>query len=76
MVSKFAKRKGWSDAKRQAVIDSIVVTCDEADLGRFDLIVEAIVERLDVKQSLFQRTCRVDLSAGDSGDEHFFVVGR
>jgi 3-hydroxyacyl-CoA dehydrogenase/enoyl-CoA hydratase/3-hydroxybutyryl-CoA epimerase len=53
-VGKVAKRKGWTEAKRQAVIESIVVTCDDADLAHVDLVVEAIVERMDVKQSLFR----------------------
>jgi 3-hydroxyacyl-CoA dehydrogenase/enoyl-CoA hydratase/carnithine racemase len=54
MVSKFAKRKGWSEGKRQSFIDSVNITCDEAALADSDLVVEAIVERLDVKQSLFK----------------------
>lgn len=54
MIRKFAKRKGWSDEKRRQFIDGIVVTCDEAQLADSDLIVEAIVERLDVKQPLFR----------------------
>ena len=54
MVSKFVKRKGWSDKKRQQFMKNINVTCEEAALTDSDLIVEAIVERLDVKRALFQ----------------------
>lgn len=53
MINKFAKRKGWSDEKRNSFIDSINITCDETALADSDLVVEAIVERLDIKQSLF-----------------------
>lgn len=54
MINRLAKRKGWSNEKRRQFIDSINVTCDEAALADSDLVVEAIVERLDVKQALFK----------------------
>ena len=53
-VNKLANRKGWSDEKRRSLIEQIDVTCDDASLADSDLVVEAIVERLDVKQGLFR----------------------
>ncbi len=54
LISKLAKRKDWTEEKRRSVIDGIIVTCDEGPLLDADLIVEAIVERLDIKQELFK----------------------
>ena len=54
LLGSLAKRKGWSDTRREAMLAKIQVTCDDDALTDADLVVEAIVERMDVKQSVFE----------------------
>jgi 3-hydroxyacyl-CoA dehydrogenase/enoyl-CoA hydratase/3-hydroxybutyryl-CoA epimerase len=53
LISSLSKRKSWSDARRDELAAKIQVSCDESAVKDADLIVEAIVERMDVKQSVF-----------------------
>ena len=62
LIDGLAKRKHWSDRKRTEMLRKIVVTCDNALLSDADLVVEAIVERMDVKQSVFKE---LDAIVGD-----------
>ncbi len=54
LVDDLAKRKRWSAAKRQELMNRISIGCDNHLLKDCDLIVEAVVERMDVKQSVFK----------------------
>ena len=53
-IASLAKRKGWGSGKRQDLMKKITVTADPEPLSNADLVVEAIVERMDVKQSVFK----------------------
>ena len=53
LVDTVARKKRWSKEKRDEFVRSIAVTCDDGPLRDADLIVEAIVERMDIKQALF-----------------------
>jgi len=50
---KLAGRKRWSKVKRQDVAERVHVGCDPGALADCDLIVEAVVERADVKREVF-----------------------
>ena len=54
LIRSLADRKGWSDKRRLNLENKITVTCEDAPLADADLVVEAIVERMDVKQSVFK----------------------
>ncbi|NND98101.1 MAG: multifunctional fatty acid oxidation complex subunit alpha [Pirellulaceae bacterium] len=54
LVGTLAKRKGWNDSKRDELMNKITVTCESESLAGADLMVEAIVERMDVKKSVFK----------------------
>ncbi|MGB7347485.1 MAG: 3-hydroxyacyl-CoA dehydrogenase NAD-binding domain-containing protein [Pirellulaceae bacterium] len=53
LIDSLARRKHWSKEQRQDLSQKITVTCDDVGVVDSDLIVEAIVERMDVKQSVF-----------------------
>ncbi len=63
LIASLARRKRWTDKQRQDLENKIVVTCDDADLADSDLIVEAIVERMEVKQSVLRA---LDASVGSN----------
>ena len=54
MIESLAKRKGWNEGKRQDLMNKITVTAEPTPLADADLVVEAIVERMDVKQNVFK----------------------
>jgi 3-hydroxyacyl-CoA dehydrogenase/enoyl-CoA hydratase/3-hydroxybutyryl-CoA epimerase len=58
-VAAVAKRKGWDAAKRQEMTDRIEISCQEESLADCDLVVEAVVEREDVKADVFAMMDRV-----------------
>ncbi|QDT12547.1 3-hydroxyacyl-CoA dehydrogenase NAD-binding domain-containing protein [Planctomycetes bacterium K23_9] len=53
LINSLANRKGWSDFQRRDLTQKITVTCDDDLLRQSDLIVEAIVERMETKQAVF-----------------------
>ena len=53
LIGSLANRKSWSEAKRSELAAKIQVSCDSSAVKDTDLVVEAIVERMDVKQSVF-----------------------
>lgn len=59
LVDSLAKRKGWGDAKKDELRQRIVVSCDEDTLVDCDLVIEAVVEREDVKAEVFRSLDRV-----------------
>ncbi len=58
-IDKLAVRKHWDDAKRQALLDRIQVTSDDMPLKVCDLVVEAVIERDDVKDKVFGTLDRI-----------------
>jgi len=50
LVRALAHRKAWKDAKRDELLDKINYTCDDNDLADCDLLIEAVVEREDIKR--------------------------
>jgi len=58
-LEKLADRKRWDDAKRQEVFGRLQVTDDDMPLKPCDLVVEAVVERDDVKDKVFGTLDRV-----------------
>ena len=53
MISTLAKRKRWSSQQRDSVSSRILVTTDKYQLADADLIIEAVVEREDIKCAVF-----------------------
>jgi 3-hydroxybutyryl-CoA dehydrogenase len=49
------KRGKLSETEQQAIFDRIVLTTSLDDLADCDLVVEAVVEHLDLKRTIFQR---------------------
>jgi 3-hydroxyacyl-CoA dehydrogenase/enoyl-CoA hydratase/carnithine racemase len=54
LVDDLARRKRWDSDERDAVINKISVGCDDRMLSDCDLVIEAVVERMDVKESVFR----------------------
>ena len=52
LLERVAKRVDWSDEDLQTRRDCLVAVTDFADLGQTDLIVEAVLERMDVKRAV------------------------
>ena len=52
-LASLAKRKRWSEKKLSEMIEKVQVTCDPEMLADSDLVVEAVVERMEVKKSVF-----------------------
>lgn len=53
LVDDLARRKGWSDSKTNDLANKISITCHEKPLIDCDLVIEAVVERADVKDRVF-----------------------
>lgn len=58
-IDKLAERKKWSDERRMELLEKIEVTDDDMPLKPCDLVVEAVVERDDVKDVVFKTLDRV-----------------
>lgn len=58
-IDKLAERKRWSDERRMELLEKIEVTHDDMPLKPCDLVVEAVVERDDVKDVVFGTLDRV-----------------
>ncbi len=59
LVDDLAKRKRMSDEQRNELLSKITFTLDDAALVDVDLVVEAVVERDDVKHKVFRSLDRV-----------------
>ncbi|MGI9471845.1 MAG: 3-hydroxyacyl-CoA dehydrogenase NAD-binding domain-containing protein [Rubripirellula sp.] len=59
LIVDYARRRGWTDAQRVELQKKIKVDCDETMLAGCDLVVEAVVERENVKQQVFSTLDRV-----------------
>ncbi len=59
LFDSLARRKGWSPQKRSTLVNKVSVTCDDDALADCDLVVEAVVERDDVKADVFSTLDRV-----------------
>ena len=55
MLTGQAEKGRMSAADAQAAVDRIVVARDFADVAKANVVVEAIIERLDIKQPLFAK---------------------
>ena len=53
LVNELAKRKQMSEADRLELMNRIQLSCDEQSLTDADLVIEAVVEREDVKAQVF-----------------------
>ena len=62
-LSRFVRKEQLTDEEADTVLDRITGTTDLAALGDADLVVEAAVEKMDVKQSIF-----TDLDEVTDGD--------
>jgi 3-hydroxyacyl-CoA dehydrogenase/enoyl-CoA hydratase/3-hydroxybutyryl-CoA epimerase len=58
-IDKLATRKRWDDARRNELLDRIQVTDEDMPMKPCDLVVEAVVERDDVKDKVFGTLDRV-----------------
>ena len=58
-IEKLAERKKWDQARRQGLLEMINVTDDDMPLKPCDLVVEAVVERDDVKDQVFRTLDRI-----------------
>ena len=58
-IDKLAERKKWSDERKLELMERIDVTDDDMPLKPCDLVVEAVVERDDVKDVVFSTLDRV-----------------
>jgi 3-hydroxyacyl-CoA dehydrogenase/enoyl-CoA hydratase/carnithine racemase len=54
LVHDLARRKGWDQTQQLALLNKITITCDDCPLADCDLVIEAVVEREDVKASVFR----------------------
>ena len=53
LIDDLAARKRWSSKKADRLRSKIQITCDESLLDQCDLVIEAVVERQDVKNKVF-----------------------
>lgn len=53
LIETVAKRKQWSSAKKESVHNRVSVSCDDSVMADRDLVIEAVVERDDVKAAVF-----------------------
>ena len=64
LLNKVAARKNWTTDQHDKIRERVLVTTDQMEMSKADLVVEAIVERMDVKKMLFDDLeHRVDDSA-------------
>jgi 3-hydroxyacyl-CoA dehydrogenase/enoyl-CoA hydratase/3-hydroxybutyryl-CoA epimerase len=54
LLDSLAKRKRWDSQQRVELISRVDVSCDESSLSECDLVIEAVVERDDVKKNVFE----------------------
>ncbi len=59
LVDELVKRKHMSEAARSELMNRIQLSCEEHPLADVDLVIEAVVEREDVKAQVFQTLDKV-----------------
>ena len=59
LISDYVRRKGIDPESRAAIEGKISFSCEDADLADCDLVIEAVVEREDVKANVFRSLDRV-----------------
>ena len=59
LLSSLAKRKAWPESRVQETLGRIRFTTDIEELQDCDLVIEAVVERMDVKKSVFASLAKV-----------------
>ncbi|TWU43771.1 Fatty acid oxidation complex subunit alpha [Novipirellula aureliae] len=59
LIDKLAKRKGFREAERDKLLGQVRVVTDDDWLANADLVIEAVVERIDVKQQVFRALDRL-----------------
>ncbi len=59
LVDDLAKRKGWDSRQRDEVFERVKISCDDSSLADCDMVVEAVVEREDVKAQVFRTLDKV-----------------
>ena len=59
LVRDFARRRNWTQEKQNELRSKIAIGCDHAILAECDLVIEAVVEREDVKCQVFETLDRV-----------------
>ncbi|MCO8121137.1 3-hydroxyacyl-CoA dehydrogenase NAD-binding domain-containing protein [Stieleria sp. TO1_6] len=58
MVHQYGTRKGWNEVRRGELRNLISVSDENASLASSDCVVEAVVERMDVKKQVLSETER------------------
>jgi 3-hydroxyacyl-CoA dehydrogenase/enoyl-CoA hydratase/3-hydroxybutyryl-CoA epimerase len=53
LMNDLARRRGWDSRMRDELVEKVRLTCDESALANCDLVIEAVVEREDVKDQVF-----------------------
>lgn len=64
LIDDYARRKGLDRQAQQRLCDKISISCDDSSLADCDLVVEAVVEREDVKAQVFRSLDQVVQSTG------------
>jgi len=59
LIDQLAKRKGFSEIQRDKLLGQVRVVTNEDCLSDADLVIEAVVERIEVKQEVFRNLDRV-----------------
>lgn len=54
LINDYANHKGWNQESRDQVQDKISITCDHTALSACDLVIEAVVEREEIKTDVFR----------------------
>ncbi len=59
LIDDIAQRKGMSALKKSELTHRVTYSCDDHALAEVDLVIEAVVERADVKAKVFESLDRV-----------------
>ena len=71
LVAKEKISQEQADARREQILGLITGTTEYEGFGEVDFVVEAVPERMEVKQAVFARARRGDSRPRDPGLEHF-----
>ena len=69
------KREKMTEDEQAELLGRITFTTELKDLTDADFVVEAVVESLEVKKSIFRELDAIVSPGGDPGDQHLVAVG-